>query len=486
MTGPESGPEPSARDLLRELPLFATLPDPDLDRLCGMARPVEYAPGATVMEEGTPGDGLYVVVDGELEVSTDQGGGSLVLARRGPGEVLGEMSLLEQSSHTATVRAIRPSRVVVLEPEAFQALLAESPEAASRVLRIMAERLRSTEASLMAREKLASLGTLAAGLAHELNNPAAAIRRSTVQLRETAAAWRRWSAELARLGLAPVQAERLRALESEIDVGTRSARGDAPQRGPAGSALATVEAEDRLTRWLEAVGVEEAASAAPAMVAAGWTLDRLEPLTDVFEGKALRVVLAWLAVTLAARELLEEIEVSAAAISDIVRATKSYAYLDRAPVQDVDLKATLEDTLTILNHELKQGVDVVRDYADLAPIEAFGSELTQVWTTLIDNAIDAMDGAGTLEVRTRSDPADPDRVIVEIVDSGSGIPADVRARIFEPFFTTKPPGEGTGLGLHLVNDIVVNRHGGRIEVESEPGRTAFTVRLPRRLDRSPA
>jgi signal transduction histidine kinase len=396
--------------------------------------------------------------------------------------MLGEMSLLERSRHTATVRAKTDSRVVVLEPEAFQQLLAESPEAAGRVLRTMAARLRSTEASLMAREKLASLGILAAGLAHELNNPAAAIRRATAQLRTTALEWRYWSAELGRLTLDPEQSSRLRALEASL--GTDSRDDDISEVDvPTGSALATADAEERLADWLETRGVADPVSAAPAMVGAGWTVERVEPLADAFRGDPLPVVLSWLATTLAARELLQEIEVSATAISEIVRATRSYAYLDRAPVQDVELKATLEDTLTILHHGLKQGVEVIRDYAELPHIEAYGGELTQVWTNLIGNGIDAMDGDGTLEVRTRTDPADPDDVVVEIADSGPGIPESVRARMFEPFFTTKPPGKGTGLGLHLVHDIVVNRHGGRIEVESEPGRTVFRVRLPRRLKR---
>ncbi|MEJ2503094.1 MAG: cyclic nucleotide-binding domain-containing protein [Gemmatimonadota bacterium] len=458
--------------LLRRIPLFAELPEDAMERLCQAAHRSRYPAGATLIQEGTPGDGLYVVVHGELEVSTRQAGGEeLVLARRGPGEVLGEMSLLERAPRTATVRATVDTDVVVLPPEAFQRLLANRPEIAARILTTMATRLRSTEASLMTREKLASLGTLAAGLAHELNNPAAAIRRATHQLRETAVEWRRWSSELARLSLDADQAALLRSLESAEPGGTPS------------GALAAAEAEERLAEWLETLGVDGAAEAAAPLTAAGWTYDGLERARQAFDAGTLRVVLGWLATTLTARELLGEIDVSAEAIAGIVGAAKSYTFMDRGPVQTVDLAATLEDTLTILRSALVDGVEVERDFADVGPIQGFGSELTQVWTNLIDNAVDAMDGRGTLTLRIRPDPGDADQVIVEVIDSGPGIPAARRSRIFEPFFTTKGPGKGSGLGLHIVRDIVVNRHAGRIDVESEPGRTTFRVRLPRRLRR---
>lgn len=473
MAGSEAATPEGVGGLLRRIPLFAELPEEALERLCDAATRVVYPAGATVIREGTAGDGLYVVVRGELEVSTRPGGGEeLVLARRGPGDVLGEMSLLERAPRTATVRATVETEVVVLSPGAFQRLLFDRPEIGAAILNTMAARLRSTEASLMAREKLASLGTLAAGLAHELNNPAAAIRRATSQLREAALAWRRWSGELAGLNLDPGQTGVVRSLEGELrptEAGT--------------DLLAAAEEEQRAGDWLENLGVDAPASAAAPLVAAGWTVERLAGLRESFDAAQLRVVLNWLVATLAARELLEEIEVSAEAIARIVGATKSYAFLDQAPVQAVDVAATIEDTLTILRPALKHGIEVVRDYARLEPIEGFGSELTQVWTNLIDNAVDAMDGRGTLTIRVGPDAADPDHVTVEITDTGVGIPAERRSRIFEPFYTTKGPGKGSGLGLHIVRDIVVNRHAGRIEVESRPGHTTFRVRLPRRLRR---
>jgi signal transduction histidine kinase len=474
---PPSNPVPPPEgvgELLRRIPLFAELPQDALDRLCDAATRTVYDAGAIVIREGTPGDGLYVVVSGELEVSTRQAGGEeLVLARRGPGDVLGEMSLLERAPRSATVRATVETEVIVLSPEAFQRLLFDRPEIGARILTTMAARLRSTEASLMAREKLASLGTLAAGLAHELNNPAAAIQRATSQLRDTAVEWRLWSSQLAGLNLGVEQAELLRTLEAE---------GDAPE-GPAPDVLAAAEEEERIAEWLQRLGVDAPAVAAAPLVTAGWTVQRLDRLRESFDAPTLLTVVNWLVATLVARELLHEIEVSADAIARIVAATKSYSFLDQAPVQTVDLAGTIENTLTILRPSLKHGVEVVRDFADIGPIQGFGSELTQVWTNLIDNAVDAMDGRGTLTVRIRNDPGDADQVMVEITDSGAGIPEQLRSRIFEPFYTTKGPGKGSGLGLHIVRDIVVNRHAGRIDVESEPGRTTFRVRLPRRLRR---
>ncbi len=459
----------SNKDFLRRLPLFADLPDADLGRLCHMAERANVPAGRVVMEEGTPGDGLYIVVAGKLEVTKRESGSEVVLAARGPGEFLGEMSLLEQGPRSATVRAVEDSELLVIQPSAFRQLLRVSPDAAASILRTMAMRLRSTESSLMEQEKLASLGTLAAGLAHELNNPAAAIQRAAAQLSEALDGWHRSTVRLGTLRLVPAQAEVLERLETAIT-----------DPGPANAdALACSLEEDRLTDWLEARHVDRGWEIAAPLVGYGWDRDRVETLADAFDPAQLPVVLRWLAAGLAARALRDEIGTSAQQIADIVKAVRTYTFLDQAPVQNVDVRETLENTLVILKHRLKQGVEVQREFdADLPRIEAFGGQLSQVWTNLIGNAIDAMEGHGRITLRARHAG---DHVVVDVIDTGPGIPADARSRIFDPFFTTKPPGTGSGLGLHIAYNIVVNRHGGRIAVESGDDGTRFEVSLPVRL-----
>jgi signal transduction histidine kinase len=425
---------------LRATPLFAELSEDALELLCGRAEPMTLRAGEILIEEGTVGDSLFVVLRGELDVTKRSGDGDLPLARVGPGAIQGEMAAIEERPRTASVRAVGDADVLRVPRQALLDVLGSGPEAALAILRTVLGRLRSTESLLRQREKLAALGTLSAGLAHELNNPAAAMRRSAAALSEA----------LATRDALPAPAQPV---------------GAPPQRVPLGGM-------DRADA-VEALGDDDAAA---ALVNAGWTLADLDPLLAGLDPEARRATLAWLAADASVQSLLGEVQLAANRIGEIVSAVKAYAYLDQAPVQRVDVNRGLEDTLLILGHRLKDGVSLRRELAaDLPEIEAYGSELNQVWTNIIDNALDAMGGHGELLVRTAA--ISPSEVEVTICDDGPGIPAEVQARIFEPFFTTKAPGVGTGLGLHISHNVIV-RHGGRLELDSGPGSTCFRAVLP--------
>jgi signal transduction histidine kinase len=458
-------------ELIHQLPLFAELSTEDIQQLCRASNRKTIKPGNILIKEGAEGDSLYVILTGEVEISKCVGDQEIVLATRQGGAFIGEMSLLEKGPRTATARANSESEVLEIGADAVSRLLATSPSAATTLLRTIAGRLRSTEASLIQNEKLASLGTLAAGLAHELNNPAAAIQRSSDYLSEAFGNWRRRTTDLQAMTFSDEERKRLNELETSI-IQCGLSRGD--------DADSSMD-ETLLIDELESLDIEEPWEIAPALVAYKWTAERVAELSTTFRGADLNAVLQWFGAGLASQQLVEEIQQSSRTISEIVRAVKSYAYLDQAPVNNVDLRTSLEDTLVILRHKLKHGVQIERDFeSELPTIEAYAGELNQVWTNIIDNAVQAMDGKGTLELHARRLGDD---VEVRIADSGPGIPPDVVSRIFDPFFTTKPQGVGTGLGLHIARNITVNRHNGRLDVESNPGRTEFRITLPIQLKR---
>ena len=455
-------------DELRQIPLFADLSEEDLERLYRMAETVSIPAGQLVLREGDPGDSLYVVLKGDLEVTKRQGGQDVLLALYDPGQFFGEMALLEQAPRSASVRTVQESRLLVISQAAFQSLLSCSPSAPLRILHTVTSRLRSTESALIQNEKMAALGTLAAGLAHELNNPAAAIRRSAGQLRDALAERDRSAARLHSLATDQHQKESLGALQEEITERKITA--------PQGDPLALSEQEDELQDWLEDHGVEEAWDLAPGLVSYGWDSGELERLAEEFSPTQLPVVVRWLVATSSVYGLLEEVGQSAEAMSEIVKAVKTYSYLDQAPIQEVDVIASLENTLVLLRPKLTADISITRDYADDVPrIEAYGSELNQVWTNIIDNAIEAIEGRGELTLRAYTTDG---VVTVDVIDDGPGIPPAIQPRIFEPFFTTKAPGVGTGLGLHIAYNIVVNKHRGQIQVASKPGETRLRVVLP--------
>jgi len=448
-------------DQLRGTPLFAGLPEEHLERLAAMSEPMHLAPGDLLLEEGTPGDALFVVVSGELDVTKHADGAELPVARVGAGSIQGEMAALEGGIRTASVRAVTEADVLRIRNEALRELLASGPEAALAIIRTVVGRLRSTEATLRQREKLAALGTLAAGLAHELNNPAAAIRRSVGGLGEAIALRGRAAAALS------ADSPRLARLVGAIPA--HAAPSDPIEHG---------DRVDEVADLLRTLGAAEPDAAAGELVDAGWTSQELQEALAGYAAGEIEPAIAWLASVTSADALLREVSMAAERIGEIVGAVKDYAYLDQAPVQRIDVREGLDNTLVILRHKLKGGVSVRREYDDGLPqIEAFGSELNQVWTNLIDNAVQAMDGHGDLLIR--AEPID-DGVRVSICDDGPGISAEHLPRLFEPFFTTKPPGIGSGLGLHISHNVVA-RHGGRLDVASRPGETCFTVTLPAHL-----
>jgi signal transduction histidine kinase len=432
-------------DALRATPIFEEVPDEQLQHLAAQAIPMTLAPGEFLIVEGAQADDMFVVVSGELDVTKKSGSSEIPLARVGPGAIQGELAALARGTRMASVRASTEAKVLRIPYLAVRDLLSGGPDAALGIIRTVIGRLRGMEATLRQREKLAGLGTLAAGLAHELNNPAAAIRRSVEALDRAIAA---------RNEMHPPHSLTLLRPAGKVTL----------------DALSRADAVDEID------GLIGDAEMAAALVDAGWTTDELRSAFAGMDADGAREAAAWLAATATVETLIGEVRMAGDRISEIVGAVKSYAYLDQAPVQRIDVRKGLDDTLVILRQKLKGGIEVTRDYApDLPEIEGWGSELNQVWTNLIDNAADAMDGRGAIDIRAEC--INPEEVRVTICDTGPGIPQEVAQKIFEPFFTTKPPGIGSGLGLHISHNVVV-RHGGRIDLETEPGKTCFIITLP--------
>jgi len=470
---PGEGSDDESLLALRRSPLFSDLPEGELARLLAAGARSFLPSGTVLLKEGTPGDQFFVILEGELEVTRNEGGRTLVLDVQGAGGFLSEMSLLEDRPRSASARATRDSTVLALEPEQFGDLLRRCPGVALSMLKIVMSRLRSTESSVIESGRMAGLGTLAAGLAHELNNPASAIARNTDLLGQALEEWHRREDQLRKLPLTEPEATLVEGLLHHIRSG-----GDNGWQS-SGSGRREMELEE----WMEERGWQDTWDIVAVLAEAGWDRSKMDALADVLASDHLEPVLRWVAAGLEAFGLVKGIRTASRAISDIVGRVRSYSSLGRGRIQPVDVRESLINALSILKGRIGSGVRVSLDFPDEMPsIDAHGGELGQVWTNLIHNALDAMEGGGELAIKARESD---EGVVVEVADTGTGIPASIRPRIFDPFFTTKGQGKGTGLGLAITYGIVVNQHRGTIRVESRPGRTVVEVALPRTLPGDP-
>lgn len=457
-------------EFLKNVSLFADLTDDDLRQLCEEIKEVDLRAGEELFSEGSPGDQAYIIREGELEVIKTSGTREVLIAVRKPGEVIGEIALLEETTRMASVRARSEAVLIVIRKEQLDHLLETSLSATTAMFYTVLDRWRGTQAMLRQSEKMAQLGTLTAGVAHELNNPASAVRRSSEMLKNGLKSAAQSQEDFVQLD-APAEAK-------EVIQQLQNQAVELAGLPPELDALARADAQEQVETLLEHAGLEEPWAYSSDLVDMQVGASMLNNLFEHVNTRDAGIILRWIIDQYRVQALLTEIEQGTERISNIVGALKSYSYLDQAPVQSVDVHKGIDDTLIILQSKVREKgtTRIIRQYADDLPmIFGYGSELNQVWTNLLDNALDAVGDQGEITISTRSENSS---VLVEIIDNGSGIPEDILERIFEPFFTTKPPGAGTGLGLDITYNIVVNKHHGDIKVESEAGRTSFQVWLP--------
>ena len=462
---------PCSKDELRTLFLFEKLTDDQLDWLCREGH-VELIPTGPLFTEGDPATCFYVLLEGTVVMSRRVGADDVEVTRSSnPGVYGGAFRAYipdrGQQLYSNSIRVTEPSRFFVLDADKFAGMMRDWFPMAVHMLEGLFFGMQNTQQAVGQRERLLALGSLSAGLTHELNNPAAAAVRATSALRERVAGMR---SKLRMIAAGPYDRSALEAL-----VRLQEDAAERVSKAPTLSPLEATDREDTIGDWLESHGISGGWEIAANFVQAGLDIDWLEQVAATVGGQTCEGAMRWLNYTVETELLMNEIEDSTNRISVLVGAAKQYSQLDRAPYRVIDVHELLDSTLLMLGRKL-DGITVVKDYdRSLPEIPVYAAELNQVWTNLIDNAVQAMDGHGTLTVRTA---LDRDQLLVEIGDTGPGVPPEIRERIFEPFFTTKPVGEGTGLGLDISWRVVVNKHHGDLQVESVPGDTRFRVHLP--------
>jgi signal transduction histidine kinase len=457
---------------LRTLFLFEKLAPEQLDELCRIGRTETVEPGP-VFSEGEPATCFYVLLEGTVVTSRRVGTDNVEVNRtsqRGvySGAFQAYLGDRVPQLYPNSMRVTERSRFFVLAADDFARIVSDWFPMAVHLLEGLFFGNKTIQQAISQRERLLALGSLSAGLTHELNNPAAAALRATSSLRERVAGMRH------KLKILAGGSYRQADLNALVAVQERAAEkvAKAEQLSP----MDASDREDAVADWMEAHGIGGGWDLAPAFVQAGLDEEWLDQVAAAVDGSLLESAVRWLNYTVETELLMNEIEDSTSRISGLVNAARQYSQLDRAPYQVIDVHELLDSTLQMLAGKIGDGIRVVKEFDPaLPPVPGFPGELNQVWTNLVDNAVAAMDGSGTLTVRTRREHG---RLVVEFQDTGPGVPPEIRRRIFEPFFTTKPVGQGTGLGLDISWRIVVNKHHGDLEVESEPGDTRFRVYLP--------
>jgi signal transduction histidine kinase len=491
---------------LHQIGLFSGLTDKELKSI-EKGEEVWFEAGDKILAEGEH-DIFYVLLDGKVDVILRDGSKEAVLSSYGSGDHFGELPIiLGWSDHKCACYATKKSHLLRWDEDGFWRMIYGSPSLIRQILHSMAKLLQTLETALQQNQKLIALGGLAAGLAHELNNPAAAATRTITQLSDSIKEWRSLVQKLnVQHGMTAQQwsyvselrNDTLKKFDSNSPIRYSHNQNSTTSDPTTNDFMTQVEQEDQIIDWLESHGVNDGWNLASDLTNAGITIDKLDDIArNVTSSQSLKTgtitdnntierknvlledILSWLNATTRVDHLIYEIKSSTTRISELVSAVKSYSYMDQAPLQDVDIHNGIESTLTMLHHKLKEAdITIIREYdSNLPHVNAIGNELNQVWTNIIDNAVDGIGKHGTITIRTRNE--DNSQILVEVVDDGSkGIAKEVQSRIFEPFFTTKEPGKGTGLGLSISHRIITQTHKGDIRFYSRPGETRFQIRLP--------